>query len=283
MPAEHELGAFYESRYRDVVDPADRAPDLARLVKTGPDAERERAWLAHTLHADVLAAAEAAAAEGLPRRVLDIGAGTGDLVLAFDRAGWDAIGIDPAAGLADAAHGSRVRIEGISAMAFVGRWRARRDRAFSAITLMNVLEHVPQPAAFIEAILEALLPGGRLIVRVPNDFSPLQEAARSALERDPWWIVIPDHVNYFDHATIAALLVALGLEIVDQSADYPMELFLLGGEDYTSDPAVGARVHERRRRMELAMPAGIRRQLGRAWAATGIGRNAFVVARRPAP
>jgi SAM-dependent methyltransferase len=147
---------------------------------------------------------------------------------------------------------------------------------------MNVLEHVPAPVTLLEITLEMLAPGGRLIVRVPNDFSPLQEASCAALGRDPWWIAIPDHINYFNHTSIAALLVALGLEIVEQSADYPMELFLLGGEDYTTDAAVGARVHERRRRTELALSAEIRRRLGRAWAEAGVGRNVFVVARSSA-
>ena len=58
-----------------------------------------------------------------------------------------------------------------------------------------------------------------------------------------------------------------------------MELFLLMGDDYVADPTVGPMVHERRRRLELDLPADVRRSLGRAWAAAGIGRNVTIVAR----
>jgi hypothetical protein len=119
-----------------------------------------------------------------------------------------------------------------------------------------------------------------LVVRVPNDFSPLQIAAQQASGRSPWWIVSPDHLNYFDHRSVAGLLERLGLDIVDQSADFPMELFLLMGEDYVGDPSVGGAVHERRRRLDLSLDPDVRRRLGRAWAAAGVGRNAFVVASR---
>jgi SAM-dependent methyltransferase len=282
IPSAEALGAFYESRYRDAIDSAGVAPDVARLVRGGADGDRERAWLAATLHADVLALAEGVVAEGLPRRALDIGAGTGDLVLALTGAGWDAVGTEPAKALAEVGPEAGARIEAMSAATFIDRWRADGARPFSLISLMNVLEHVPEPASLLQSLHEALSPRGRLLVRVPNDFNPLQFAAREALGRAPWWIAIPDHVNYFDHASIAALLGALGYEVIDQAGDFPMELFLLEGEDYTTDPAVGRAVHERRRRVELALPADTRRALGRAWAAAGVGRNALVAARRPA-
>jgi hypothetical protein len=96
---------------------------------------------------------------------------------------------------------------------------------------------------------------------------------------EPWWVAVPDHVNYFDHASIGALVERAGFEIVQRSADFPMELFLLMGDDYRTDPAVGREVHERRRRAEMALEPATRRALGQAWAAAGIGRNALVVAR----
>jgi hypothetical protein len=114
---------------------------------------------------------------------------------------------------------------------------------------------------------------------VPNDFNRLQAAARERIGRD-WWIAIPDHLNYFDHESIARVLGGIGLEVVDRSADFPMELFLLLGDDYTSDPEIGAACHELRRAFELSLAPQARRAMGRRWAAGGIGRNAFVVARR---
>jgi len=54
------------------------------------------------------------------------------------------------------------------------------------------------------------------------------------------------------------------------------------GFDYRRDTAVGRMVHQRRRRAEMALEPETRRSIGRAWAAAGIGRNALVVARKPA-
>lgn len=281
LPSSDELDRFYESRYHDLISRGGRAPDLARLVTTGPDAAREREWLDATLYADVVQALEPVAAEGLPKRSLEIGCGTGELVRVLTSAGWEAVGIEPATEIADVGAAAGLPIEATTAADFLSAWRSDGSQLFSAILLMNVLEHVPAPGPLVAELVEALMPGGRLIIRVPNDFNPLQAVARDRLGHDPWWITVPDHLNYFDHASAAGLLERVGLEVVDQWGDYPMELFLLMGEDYIADRALGRELHERRRRLDLALEPALRRQIGRAWVAAGVGRNTTVVARHP--
>ncbi|HET9852263.1 MAG TPA: class I SAM-dependent methyltransferase [Candidatus Limnocylindrales bacterium] len=281
LPEDEAMAQFYESRYRDALDARGRAPDLTRLLRDDADAERERAWLAMTVHADVLVAIDGGAAEGAPLRVLDVGAGTGDLVGFLAGAGWEAFGVEPSQAIAEVGRERGLSIEATTARSYIDAWRVRGGEAFGAVTLMNVLEHVPDPVGLLESVAALLAPGGRVVVRVPNDFSALQAAARRLIPRD-WWVMVPDHLNYFDHASIAAVIERVGLEVVDRTADFPMELFLLMGDDYTSNPAVGKACHERRRRLELALDPATRRSIGRAWAAAGIGRNAFVTARRPA-
>lgn len=280
LPTGGELAAFYESHYRDLLATDGRAPDLARLIAGGPEAELEREWQVATIHADVLAALEAGVADGAPRRVLDIGCGTGDLLRTLASAGWDAIGTEPAREIADVGRAQGSNIEAATAAEYLAAWRQAGAPPFGGVVLLNVLEHIPDPASLLLTLAPALAPGGRLVVRVPNDFSPLQEAALRMLGGEPWWVAVPDHVNYFDHASIGTLLERTGFQVVQHSADFPMELFLLMGDDYRTDPAVGREVHGRRRRAELAMEPGIRRALGEAWAAAGIGRNALVAARR---
>ena len=282
LPSSPELDTFYESHYRDLLDAGGRAPDLARLVAGGPDAAIEREWQAATIHADVLAALEAGAEDGLPRRALDVGCGTGELLRTLVAAGWEAVGTEPAAAIADVGRAAGLHVEAGTAAEYIARWHAESGPAFGGVVLLNVLEHVPDPATLLSDVLKALAPGGRLVVRVPNDFSPLQEAAHRALGGPRWWVAVPDHVNYFDHASIGDLIERIGLQVVDRSSDFPMELFLLMGDDYRNDPAVGHAVHDRRRRAELALDPATRRSLGRAWAAAGIGRNALIVARKPA-
>jgi SAM-dependent methyltransferase len=281
LPSSPELDEFYESHYRDLLDDGGRAPDLARLVSGGADATIERTWQAATLHADVLAALELAADEGLPRRALDVGCGTGDLLRTLVAGGWDATGTEPAPAIAEVGRAAGLQVEAATASAYLARWRADSRPPFTGILLMNVLEHIPDPAALLLELVTALAPGGRLIARVPNDFNPLQAAAHRALGGRRWWVAIPDHVNYFDLDSIAGLLERIGLEVIDRSADFPMELFLLMGDDYRDDPDVGHAVHERRRRVDLSLDPETRRAIGRGWAAAGIGRNALVVARKP--
>jgi SAM-dependent methyltransferase len=282
LPSSPELDRFYESHYRDLLDDGGRAPDLARLIAGGPDALTEREWQAATIHADVVAALQDGVGAGLPRRALDVGCGTGELLRALVAAGWDAIGTEPAPGIAEVGRATGLQVEAATASEYVARWHAGGGAPFGAIVLLNVLEHVPDPAGLLTEITAALAPGGVLIARVPNDFNPLQEAAQRALGGRPWWVAVPDHVNYFDHVSIAGLIEAIGLEVIDRSADFPMELFLLMGFDYRNDQAVGSEVHRRRRQAEMALDPGTRRSMGRAWAAAGIGRNALVVARKPA-
>jgi SAM-dependent methyltransferase len=282
MPPETEMDAFYESHYRDAIGSQARAQGLARLIRGGPDAERERDWLRATLYADVLDALidPEALPPDRPRRSLDVGCGTGDLVAFLAEAGWAASGTEPSVEIADVGRARGLQIESLTGSAFIDSWRARGGQPYGAITLLNVLEHVRDPAALVMTLSEALESGGRLVVRVPNDFSGIQAAAQDHLGHEPWWIAVPDHLNYFDHASIAGLLARLGFEVVDVQADFPMELFLLMGDDYVADPPLGATVHERRRRLELALPGELRRSMGRAWVRAGIGRNTMVVARR---
>ena len=282
LPSSLDLDRFYESHYRDLLDDGGRAPDLARLIAGGPDAAIEREWQAATVHADIVAALVAETPDSVPRRALDVGCGTGELLRSLEAAGWQAVGTEPALAIADVGRAAGLDIEASTAADYVARWRADGAPPFGAVVLLNVLEHVPEPAALLVEVTAALVPGGLLIVRVPNDFNPLQTAALRALGGRPWWIAIPDHVNYFDHASIAGIIERIGFEIIDRSADFPMELFLLMGDDYRDDPAVGHEVHQRRRRADLALDPETRRSIGRAWAAAGIGRNAVVVARKVA-
>lgn len=94
----------------------------------------------------------------------------------------------------------------------------------------------------------------------------------------PWWLCPPDHVSYFNFESLQKLLEAKGFEIKHRSADFPMEMFLLMGENYIDDPAVGRRVHQRRRKFDMALPTELRRKFYQALADAGVGRNILVVA-----
>lgn len=124
-----------------------------------------------------------------------------------------------------------------------------------------------------------------MCLTVPNDFSPLQIAAQEGKGHAPWWIAPPHHLNYFDFDSLEALMRRIGLTPTERLTSFPMEAFLLMGDDYVSDPATGKACHRRRMNFDLAFEAAgigaVRRRLYGALAAAGIGREATVIAVKP--
>lgn len=269
-PSPSEVEEFYRTRYANLVREGGRAPDVGRLMAGGPEAEREREWLRHTLWADV----EELLRGGGCRRVLEVGCGTGDLLAYLAEGGFETTGIEPSAELAEVARGRGLRVH---AGELGG---VDRGSGWNAALLLNVLEHVDDPLGCLDRVRELLATDGLLVVRVPNDFTPLQRAAQEALGREPWWVRWPDHLSYFDFSSLGRVLDDRGFEVLDRMGDFPMELFLLMGDDYLADAGMGSLCHGKRRQLEMSLPPNLRRSLYRAFAAAGVGRNCLLVARR---
>jgi SAM-dependent methyltransferase len=212
------------------------------------------------------------------RRLLDIGCGPGFFLQTAMARGWTGHGIEPSAQAAAHARGLGAAVtEG-----FFGADLAATLPRFDAVTLTNVLEHVPDPAAILQSAIGLLDAGGVLCVGVPNDFSPLQIAARGARHTGDWWLAPPHHLNYFDFESLGALLARLGMSVTDRTTSFPMEAFVMMGEDYTRDPALGRACHNKRKNFDLAFEAAglkeTRRAFYRALASLGMGREAFLIA-----
>jgi len=210
------------------------------------------------------------------RRLLDIGSGPGFFLKAAKDRGWQALGIEPSRQAA--AHARTLGVEVVEG--FFDAACASALGQFDAVHMNNVLEHIPAPIELLILARECLAPGGILCVSVPNDFSPLQRAAAGGLGE--WWLVPPHHLNYFDFASLSDLLARLGFEVTERSTSFPMEAFLLMGENYVGDPALGRASHNKRKRFDLALEeageGAARRAFYRALADAGIGREATLIA-----
>jgi SAM-dependent methyltransferase len=137
-----------------------------------------------------------------PGRILDAGCAYGGFLLEMHMRGWDATGVEP---FADAAAfcrdqlGLRVALGEIETLEFA-------DGSFDAITLWDVIEHLPRPVKAMQALARMAAPGALLMLTTPNVNSPA-----ALLSRESWigWKP-PTHLCLFDFTTMRRLLGATG-------------------------------------------------------------------------
>ena len=258
----HDGREFYQRRFYDT-----EKPDyLTKVLRELDYWQALAAWRLELL----------AQHAGPIQRFLEIGAGAGVVLDQARRRGWQVCGIEPSTTAAAfaAEHFDlqfyRGFLEDFSGDAF--------DVAYSAF----VLEHVPEPRAWLHHLHKLLAPGGVMWIEVPNDFNRLQCAAQQILEKDQWWVAPAHHVNYFDFDTLQALLDETGFETLARLASFPMECFPLMGLDYVGDDAVGAQCHAMRMQFELRLlkhDPDLLYSLYANFAASGLGRSCNIIAR----
>ena len=215
------------------------------------------------------------------RRLLDIGSGPGFFLKTAQTRGWDVTGIEPSRQAA--AHARDLGVNVVEG--FFNAESAPNLGRFDVVHMNNVLEHIPDPITLVSLARNLLEPGGIVCINVPNDFSPFQLAASAAQNTREWWLAPPHHLNYFDFASLTGLVEHLGMTVVERTTSFPMEAFVMMGENYIDDPVLGRACHTKRKKFDLALDnAGlksVRRAFYRALADQGIGREAVVIARVP--
>lgn len=130
------------------------------------------------------------------RRLLDIGAHAGRFLHLARNAGWSPEGIElnaRTAAFAQQHSGSPVHQTGVEKIALDGN-------RYDAITMIDVLEHIPQPVEVLSRARAALVPGGWIAVKVPCWPAQLmKEELRAKLQRG-YRARLADnlvHVNHF--------------------------------------------------------------------------------------
>ncbi len=273
VPSEAEIGEFYDTEYYDLIARGKRGPDVGRLMQGGKAADEQRNWQETTLYADVL---DALAQHAPGKRVLEIGCGTGDLLLHLSKSGFDASGVEIAKAAADFANARDLRVH----HGAFEDYAAAEASSLDAVLMMNVLEQTRDPIEVIRQCNRVLVPGGTLIVRSGNEFNVLQEAVCASQDKSQWWVSAPDQINYFNFESMTKLLTGEGFEVQDARSDFPMEMFLLMGDDYVGSPDVGKQCHQRRVQFEMSLSPEVRRDIYRSFASAGIGRCLFLVAKK---
>jgi SAM-dependent methyltransferase len=210
------------------------------------------------------------AAEG--GRILDVGCSGGLLLADARERGFDVLGIEPSPTAA-----KHAQAKGLDVYEALFQDVELPARSFDVVHARMLLEHLPDPRHFVRWATRLLKPHGVLTVQVPNEFNPLQRAAHNLLSKPQWWVAPPFHINYFTFDGLENLVSSCGLRPVERDTTFPVEWFLLMGQDYLGNETVGASIHQQRMLLEGRLEqAGERRPLHGFLASRGLGREAIV-------
>lgn len=157
-----------------------------------------------------------------PSRLLDIGCASGMFLRQASDEGWNVVGIEPSRQLSQLA---KENLDGRGEIIPATLQAAGlADADFDVVTMWDVLEHVPQPAEFLQTAVNLLRPGGHLFVNVP-DLDSLQ----ARLLGTRWPLLLPEHLNYFNRSSLAYCGTKAGLVAVHMSrrkASFSVEYIL---------------------------------------------------------
>lgn len=110
------------------------------------------------------------------------------------------------------------------------------ESRYDVITLIHVLEHVPDPRTTVAACRAALRPGGLLVIAIPNDINSIKQRIKASLGRLGWErfrrlgpLALPAitlderqeevHLSNFTPEVLVGLLRAAGFDEIRTSLD----------------------------------------------------------------
>ena len=240
-PPQDEITKFYADEFysKDYKNFNNSALDVQLLDKEFHDAHREDICIG-------IQQLSQRPISGL--RILDIGCGWAQTLCYLKQKGAQCYGFDPAPEAVAYAqsHGIIAKQAGMESVeVFPGE-------TFDVVMLLNVLEHLADPISVMREIRQKVIKqGGIVIVEVPNEFNAFQVCGQRLHGLNEWWVSPPAHLNYFSAGSLKQLLEGTGYDVRIAESAFPLEMFLLFGDNYVADPALGRRCHERRMAFEM--------------------------------
>jgi len=132
-----------------------------------------------------------------PGRLLDLGCWVGFLLAEASDRGWEPTGVEPSE---FASRFARERL-GLNVLHAGLDDADLPARAFDAVVMADVIEHLPDAAFALDRVASLLAADGVLYLALPNAGS---RVARALGPRS--WSVIPTHVHYFTRSSLFTLL-----------------------------------------------------------------------------
>jgi 2-polyprenyl-3-methyl-5-hydroxy-6-metoxy-1,4-benzoquinol methylase len=146
-------------------------------------------------------------------RLLDIGCSTGLFLVEARSAGWSTKGAElsqDSARIGREQHGLDIDSGELSADRYA-------PGSFDAITMWDVIEHVPDPLGTLGIARTLLARDGLLVLKTPNSDGLYPRASLRVAHLIKYWghPEPPGHLYQFSAATLTRLLDAAGFELVD--------------------------------------------------------------------
>ncbi len=151
-----------------------------------------------------------------PSRILDVGCGAGLAAEALARQGHDVLGIDAAGEAIEAAQAHAAGQDlTLRYRACLAEDLVAEGLTFPAITCLEVIEHIPDPAGFLRVLVQLLEPGGLLVLstlnRTRRSWLTAKVGAEYVLRMLP--VGTHDWKTFITPAELAGMLRAAGLRV----------------------------------------------------------------------
>jgi len=214
------------------------------------------------------------------RNILDIGSGPGYFLKRGKERGWNTCGVEPSRQAYE--HSSNVLNLNIE-NSFFNRAMSDKLQNFDVIHMSEVLEHIPDSEGLLKLAYDKLNPDGLICVVVPNDYNPFQLASIRSFGFKSWWVEPPQHINYFDCASLEKLLIRTGYKVILKESTFPIDIFLLMGHNYIGNDAIGRQCHGMVKEFEKNInkngDKSLKRELYQKLAELNIGREIIIIAK----
>lgn len=152
-----------------------------------------------------------------PGPVADLGCGPGSHALALARRGYEVVGIDGSPRMVEVArsHAAHEGIDLTFGVHDVSMPLPFTDASLGGVLAILVLQHLPDPAAFVVEIKRCLRPGGHMLVTAPTRHgAPLASRNLYWRLRAAFYERVPGVVRFYDAKSLPGLLEDQGMTLV---------------------------------------------------------------------